>query len=133
MGSEKRELLGRAVLRGARGQGATQCALAVILGGDCTVSAPAAVGGSDAPSQHREAPHGHTKLSQTTEGDLLPERGSTAPAGAGTSCLWLKSTGLHYKQTCGRERQRKNPSRNLQGTGGAKNNHHQPINLETES
>lgn len=59
----KRELSGRAVLRGARGQGATQCALAVISGGDCTVSTPVNVGGSDAPSQHREAPHGHIKLS----------------------------------------------------------------------
>lgn len=54
---------GAAVLRGPRGQAATQCALAVILSGDCTVPTPAAVEGSEAPSQHREAPHGHRKLS----------------------------------------------------------------------
>lgn len=63
MGSEKRELSGRAVLRGARGQAATQCALAVILSGDRTVPTPVAAEGSEAPSQHREAPHGHRKLS----------------------------------------------------------------------
>ena len=52
LSSEKKEISGRAVLRRARGTTATRHALTAILSDDRKASAPAAVGGSDGPSQH---------------------------------------------------------------------------------
>lgn len=54
----------------------------------------------------------------------VPSRGGDEPGGQGSGsgqCPTLLPAARHRKQPCRRERERKNPLRDLQGTNGAKN------------